>query len=53
MVIVGATALTVIVNEQFTVGEPVSTYATVVTPALNVCPLAVPLPLKIVAPLSV
>ncbi len=46
-------ALTVTVNEQFKVGDPVNTYCTFVTPALNVWPLAVPLPLPVVAPVSV
>ena len=46
-------AVTVTVNEQFTVGDPVNTYCTVVMPALNVWPLAVPLPLPVVAPVSV
>ena len=44
---------TITVKEQFVAGAFVSAYVTVVAPALNVCPLAVPFPFPIVAPVSV
>ena len=44
---------TVTVNEQLIVGELMSVYVTVVTPALNSRPLAVPTPLPVVAPVNV
>jgi hypothetical protein len=43
-------ALTVTVNEQFIEGVLFNAYVTVVTPGLNVFPLAVPVPVPIVAP---
>jgi hypothetical protein len=46
-------ALTVTVNEQFIEGVLFKAYVTVVTPALNVFPLAVPVPVPIVAPVRV
>ena len=45
--------ITETVNEQDVLGEPASEYITVVTPELNVSPLAVPFPLPVVAPLNV
>ena len=44
---------TVTVKEQFVAGEFVNAYVTVVAPALNVCPLALPLPFPVVAPVNV
>ena len=53
VVIVNGTAVTITVKEQVTVGEFVSAYTTVVVPALKLCPVAVPLPVDVVAPLKV
>ena len=43
---------TVTVKEQLIEGASVILYVTVVVPELNICPLAVPFPLPVVAPLN-
>ena len=41
---------TVTVNEQLVAGELLNAYVTVVTPTLNSFPLALPVPVPVVAP---